>query len=69
MNCYVLLNSKWFQGTVIHTYEDVAELFEEYPEWDRSLFTLKLEDHEFLCFLDMRPWDLFVIEDDYLIFL
>ena len=49
--------------------EDQIELFEEFPEWNRLLFNVKLKEDQYLCFLQIRPEDLFVVQQEFLVFL
>ena len=69
VNSYSQVNGEWFESVILHSDEDMIELYEEYPEWDRSLFDRVLGESEYLCFLLVRPWDLFVIDTDYVIML
>ena len=63
------MNGEWFESIILYNDEDMIELYEEFPEWDRSLFDRVLNDNEYLCFLMIRPWDLFIIDQDYVIML
>ena len=69
VNSYSQVNGDWFESVILHDEDDVVELYEEYPEWDRNLFNRVLGESEYLCFLLIRPWDLFIIDTDYVILL
>ena len=69
MNSFVFLDKQWFESVTLCNEEDQVELFEEFPEWNRALFDIKLKEDQHLCFLLIRPHDLFVVQQDYLIFL
>lgn len=69
VNAYALVNSEWFEAVVLNTEAEIAKLYDEFPEWDRTLFDANLNKDEHLCFLRISPIDLFRIKRTYLIFL
>lgn len=69
VNSYAYMEGKWFESVVLCNEEDQVELFEQFPEWNRALFDIKLKEDQYLCFMLIRPEDLFLIHQNYLVFL
>jgi hypothetical protein len=69
VNAYVQQNQDYFAACVITNTTDLMELYEEYPSWNQSLLNSNLASNEVLLFLAIRPWDLFTMKAEKIIFL
>ena len=69
VNAFVFVNEEYFEAVVVHTEKEMLELYEDYPEWDRGLFGQRMGPGEYRCFLVIRPWNLFIAKENYIIFL
>ena len=69
VNAYVQMNQDYFAACVVTNSTDLMELYEEYPSWNQSLLNSNLAPNEVLVFLAIRPWELFVMKAEKVIFL
>lgn len=69
VNAFVLINQDYFAACVVTNSADLMELYEEYPMWSQSLLNATLAPNEVLLFLAIRPWDLFTLKAEKVVFL
>lgn len=69
VNGFILMNEEYFEAIVLHSGNDALELYEDFPEWNRKLIDEGVDEGEHLCFLMIRPWELLVVKDEFIVFL